>query len=58
MMCNLCRKILKKGTKYIINNEMKICELCIKICVKIINDPKESNKKITYLNEYRERIGI
>ena len=56
LICDLCRKRLDGKITYmsIKNGSSHICEECVKICRIIVKDP--NTQKITYLNEYKEKL--
>jgi ATP-dependent protease Clp ATPase subunit len=60
IVCDMCqRKLYKSNKKYIESkldeNKKHICEDCIKLCKKIIDDPKQGN--IIFFNYWMEQSG-
>jgi hypothetical protein len=61
LICDLCRHSVQKGdiiVPHVVLKEkhLHLCAECIQWCKKIIRDPNEEDGKVTFLNEYKEKM--
>lgn len=54
--CDLCKKQLPPGVKHVESprNNKRICVTCLDWCKLIMNDESMKDKKIVYLNQFKE----